>query len=183
MQCWNEHVWDDYFQGGDNSLLFSLKLANFMIYCAEKSGQKKSENVTEIDDETEISATELDSVESNCYTFASKEMFSSDCIPFTKEFLSDFLCCESSSGICEETGTKIESNTSSFEAPDGHRTFTSEACGGTGSNRAGPDLTNYWLYQNRDNVSWKDQEDIDSSLSSIRCKRKLQRYANNYGSK
>ena len=116
-------------------------------------------------------------METTCFSFASRDIFSADCIPFSKEFLSDFLFSESSVSHQQDgQGSRQDSNSNNLEVQDCHRSIDSEAVSCSSSNRVMPDISNYWLYQHRDNVSWKDQEDIDSSLSTIRCKKRFVRY-------
>ena len=128
-------------------------------------------HVWESEDDFDTSATELDSVDSSCCSFPTKELFSSEplYVPFSKEFLSDFLYTDHSlpaHSAQEDVGAQQEAVNQAavvrfFE--NSHRSAEFDNEFEESSNRNSSDLGNYWLYHHQEQqIAWKEEYEKDA---------------------
>ncbi len=114
---------------------------------------------------------------SSCCSFPTKDIFVSEplCVPFTKEFLSDFLFSDNGHPGQEAFATHQEmpnqpAAIQCFETS--HRPADHENGFDESSNRISPELGNYWLYHHREHV-WTDEDQADACAPIRRNKRCL----------
>ena len=135
-------------------------------------------HVWESEDDFDSSATEFDSVNSSCCSFPTKDIFVSEplCVPFSKEFLSDFLFSDNTHPVQEAVGTHQETTNQPTVfrcCEQAHRHADLEDSIEESSHRISSDLGNYWLYHHREHVVWKEEDQADECAPIRRNKRFL----------